>query len=172
MTVLALDVVEHHPRPDILMEEVKQGVKDDGVVIPDRAGLPMDVESARVALSALPPLHKSMFVGSEFNQQRGCRYRALLTFHSWLLLGTFSVRRFRGLFGKDEGADDFIPLHPPQPCVLGLLTRAERRIVRKDRSALRSSRVGRRLRPEPGRSAPDATDASPLRWPVFECGPL
>ena len=125
-TVLALDVVEHHPRPDILMEEVKRVLKDDGVVIVTVPAFQWMWSHTDHALGHYRRYTRASLV-AEFDRA-GLSVERATYFHSWLLLVAWTFRRFRGLFGKDEGADDFMPPAPLNRVLLGL-TRAERRLL-------------------------------------------
>lgn len=125
-TVLALDVVEHHPQPDMLMEEVKRVLKDDGVVIVTVPAFQWMWSHTDHALGHYRRYTRAALV-AEF-EGAGLSVERATYFHSWLLLVAWTFRKLRGLFGKDEGADDFMPPAPLNRVLLGL-TRAERKLL-------------------------------------------
>ena len=100
------------------MEEVKRVLKDDGVVIVTVPAFQWMWSHTDHALGHYRRYTRASLV-SEFDKA-GLSVERATYFHSWLLLVAWTFRRLRGLFGKDEGADDFMPPAPLNRMLLGL----------------------------------------------------
>ena len=125
-TVLALDVIEHHPQPEVLLTEVARVLKDDGVLLVTVPAYQWMWSHTDHALGHYRRYTRATLIGDL--DAAGLSVVRATYFHSWLLVVAWVFRKLRGLFGGGGGADDFLPPAPLNRLFLGL-ARSERRLV-------------------------------------------
>lgn len=125
-TILALDVIEHHPQPEALLAEVIRVLKDDGILIVTVPAYQWMWSHTDHALGHYRRYTRASLRG-DF-EAAGLPVERVTYFHSWLLIVAWSFRKLRGLFGGGGGADDFLPPAPLNRFFLKL-ARLERRLL-------------------------------------------
>jgi SAM-dependent methyltransferase len=125
-TVLALDVIEHHPQPELVLTEVSRVLKDDGIVVVTVPAFDWMWSHTDRALGH----YRRYTRGGLLHELEGARLKVdrATYFHSWLLIVAWTFRRLRALVGRGEGADDFLPPPPINRLLLGV-ARLERRLL-------------------------------------------
>lgn len=114
----ALDVLEHHPHPERLLEEVRRVLTPQGTLIITVPAFQWMWSYADHVLGHYRRYTRSMLAaeleGSGFHVER------LTYFHSWLLPVAWVFRKLRALTGRTESADDFPVPAPLNRALLGV----------------------------------------------------
>lgn len=128
-TVLALDVMEHHPQPAKMLREARAVLRPNGalvVTVPTFQWMwsHHDAALGHYIRYTKPQLTKEV-------ERAGFRIERITYFHSWLLPVAWLFRRVRSILGGSVvKADDFaVPASLNR--MLGALTKAERKVLRR-----------------------------------------
>ncbi len=103
--VLALDVIEHHARPEVVLAEALRVLASNGRLI-------VTVPAFRWMWSYADHIlgHYRRYTRAELERElRAARFlpERLTYFHSWLLPLAWLFRKLRPIFGRADSADDF-----------------------------------------------------------------
>ncbi len=126
-SALALDVVEHHPRPEEMLREVHRALRPGGVVVITVPAYQWMWSYADHVLG-----HYRRYTRERLKkdlENSGFTVERITYFHSWLVAPVHSPK-LRALRGPAETADDF-PLPGPLNGVLAKVTKAELRFLSK-----------------------------------------
>jgi len=126
--VLALDVIEHHPRPEEVLAETRRVLQPGGILIVTVPAFAWMWSYADHVLGHYRRYRKAQ-LGAEI-RRAGFETRRLTYFHSWLLPIAWVFRRIRGLLGHQESADDF-GLPGPLNHLLGKVSAGELALLGK-----------------------------------------
>jgi len=126
----ALDVLEHHPRPEQLAREIGRVLSADGVLVVTVPAFSWMWSYADHVLGHYRRYTRAQLVGEL--AAAGFAVERATYFHAWLLPAAWSFRRLRSLTGRTESADDF-PVPAALNRVLLALCDLERRwLARRD----------------------------------------
>jgi dolichyl-phosphate beta-glucosyltransferase len=101
----ALDVLEHHPHPERLLQEVRRVLTDQGVLIITVPAFQWMWSYADHVLGHYRRYTRRQ-LATEL-QDAGFRIERLTYFHAWLLPVAWLFRKLRAFTGRTESADDF-----------------------------------------------------------------
>jgi SAM-dependent methyltransferase len=101
----ALDVLEHHPHPERLLEEVRRILTEDGVLIITVPAFQWMWSYADHVLGHYRRYTRSQLAAEL--KDTGFRIERLSYFHLWLLPVAWLFRRLRSFTGRTQSADDF-----------------------------------------------------------------
>ncbi|MGQ0679178.1 MAG: glycosyltransferase [Actinomycetota bacterium] len=116
-SVLLLDVLEHHARPEQLLRQVREVLSPDGVVVITVPAFEWMWSYADHILG-----HYRRYTRSRLENElsaSGFNLRRTSYFHSWLLPVAWSFRKLRTLFRMTGSADDFSLPAPLNWALLG-----------------------------------------------------
>jgi len=102
---LALDVLEHHPHPEKLLDEIRRVLTEDGLLIITVPAFQWMWSYADHVLGHYRRYTRGR-LATELSDT-GFHIDRLSYFHSWLLPVAWLFRRLRSLTGRTESADDF-----------------------------------------------------------------
>jgi SAM-dependent methyltransferase len=125
-SALALDIVEHHARPETLLLEVRRVLTPDGLLVATVPAFQWMWSYADNVLGHYRRYTKRQF--AEELRAAGFRTERVTYFHSWLLPVAWGFRKLRGLLGRAQTADDFA-LPGPMNQVLLRLSLLEQRLL-------------------------------------------
>ncbi|MGH2706061.1 MAG: glycosyltransferase [Actinomycetota bacterium] len=114
---LALDVIEHHPRPEELLREIRRVLADDGILIVTVPAFQWMWSYADHVLGHYRRYTRRQLAAEL--EATGFAPERVTYFHSWLLPLAWLFRKIRPLVGRSETADDF-----PVPAPLNRLLSA------------------------------------------------
>lgn len=127
-SVLLLDVLEHHARPDELLAEIREVLSPDGVLVVTVPAFQWMWSYADHVLG-----HYRRYTRAQLCNElatNGFTLRRVTYFHSWLLPVAWTFRRLRTLLRATDSADDF-SVPAPLNRLLLLMTRAEMKLLKK-----------------------------------------
>jgi dolichyl-phosphate beta-glucosyltransferase len=101
----ALDVLEHHPHPERLLEEVRRVLTPRGTLIVTVPAFQWMWSYADHVLGHYRRYTRRMLAAEL--EGAGFRIERISYFHSWLLPVAWTFRKLRALTGRTESADDF-----------------------------------------------------------------
>ncbi|MFY9587297.1 MAG: glycosyltransferase [Actinomycetota bacterium] len=126
--VLALDVVEHHARPEILLAEIRRVLDPSGTLVVTVPAYQWMWSYSDHVLG-----HYRRYTRKALAKEltdAGFRVVRLTHFHSWLVGPAWLFRRLRSLIGKTSSADDFEVPGPLNGLLRGI-TRLEMGMLRR-----------------------------------------
>lgn len=127
-SALALDVVEHHPRPEQILSEIRRVLRPGGFLVVTVPAFHWMWSYADHVLGHYRRYTKSGLSGDL--RSAGFDVERVTYFHSWLLPVAWVVRKLRALAGETQTADDFA-LPGLLNRILLLIARTELRYVRR-----------------------------------------
>jgi SAM-dependent methyltransferase len=101
----ALDVLEHHPHPERLLEEVRRVLTPRGTLIVTVPAFQWMWSYADHVLGHYRRYTRRMLAAEL--EGAGFEIERISYFHSWLLPVAWTFRKLRALTGRTESADDF-----------------------------------------------------------------
>jgi dolichyl-phosphate beta-glucosyltransferase len=128
--VFALDVVEHHPRPELLLAEIRRVLRSEGHAIITVPAFQWMWSYADYVLG-----HFRRYNRQELRNElstAGFAIERITYFHSWLLPLAWTFRKLRALVTRTESADDFQLPGPMNRFFLGVSRTELKRLRRSD----------------------------------------
>jgi dolichyl-phosphate beta-glucosyltransferase len=106
-SALALDVVEHHARPEQLLGEVKRALRPGGTLVVTVPAFQWMWSYADHVLGHYRRYTRPGLAADLLSA--GFELERVTYFHSWLLPMAWVFRQLKALVGKTQTADDFLP---------------------------------------------------------------
>lgn len=126
----ALDVLEHHPRPEQLVREIGRVLTDRGLLVVTVPAFQWMWSYADHVLGHYRRYTRPQLVDELL--QVGFTVERATYFHSWLLPLAWTFRKLRAVTGRTDTADDFRVPGPLNRVLLGLSRTEQRYLVGHD----------------------------------------
>ena len=114
----ALDVLEHHPRPEQLVREIGRVLTDRGLLVVTVPAFQWMWSYADHVLGHYRRYTKQHLVREL--EEAGFEVARVTYVHSWLLPAAWTFRKVRGRVGRGDTADDFALPGPLNRVLLGV----------------------------------------------------
>lgn len=151
-SAIALDVIEHHPRPEEMLTEVRRILRPGGVLVVTVPAFEWMWSYADHVLGHYRRYTRPQLAADL--RSAGFMLERVTYFHSWLLPVAWLFRKMKALVGKTQTADDFTLPGPLNELLLNL-SRTELRYLRRKDLPFGLSVLGVCRRPRAGSKATD-----------------